>query len=212
VHTKRVIEICQKMIDLKLDIEWTCLSRVDTLREEMIPLMKKAGCKRIYFGAESGSPTVLTYLNKEINLKDAISSMRLCKASGIETLGFFIIGSPAEDEIEFQKSVNFAIEADFDFITVSELIPYPGTELFENVKEKINFSLLPYKNEWKDPTIKERNKQREKEFYKRFYYRRKYLTQSAIRAIKHPLEYFENFKKLSFYLVSQKQKKRADLF
>jgi len=210
VHTKRVVELCQKMIDLNLDIEWTCLSRISTLKEEMVPIMKQAGCKRIYFGVESGSQKVLNYLNKPTDLTEAISTIRLCKKYGIESLAFFIIGAPVEEEEDFYASVNFAIDADFDYIAVSELIPYPGTELFDALRDQIDFSLFPYKNEWKDKSMKERNKIREKKFYQHFYYRSKYVLKSARNVLKHPMEYIANVRKLSVYLLSQKQGKRAD--
>jgi anaerobic magnesium-protoporphyrin IX monomethyl ester cyclase len=210
VHAKRVIDICTKLIDLKIDIEWTCLSRVDTLTEEMIIWMKKSGCKRIYFGIESGSDKVLKYLNKNVNLKDALSTLHKCKAHGIETLGFFIVGAPVEEDEDFYASVNFAIEADFDYITASELIPYPGTDFYEAVKDEVNFTLFPYKNEWKSASLRARNKAREKEFYKRFYYRKKYFFKSASKVLNHPIQYLDNFRKLSNFLVIQKESRRSD--
>ena len=209
VKTSRVIEICQKMIELEIGIDWACLSRMDSLNKEIIPLMKKAGCKRIYFGVESGSKKVLNYLNKDTNLVDALSVFRSCKDNGIDIVGFFIIGAPVEEREDFLESIDFAIEADFDYITVNKLIAYPGTELFEKLKDQINFSLFPYKNEWKNSNIEKRTEQMEKEFYKRFYYRKKFILKNAKKILQNPVEYFDNFKKLSSYLVIQKQNQRA---
>lgn len=210
VHPKRVIDICKKIIDLKIDIEWTCLSRVDTLREEMIPWMKKAGCKRIYFGVESGSEQILKYLNKETDLSLAKAILNLCKKQKIETLGFFIVGTPAETDADFNASVNFAIEADFDFIAVSRLTPYPGTALFDSLKDEIDFSLLPYKNKWRNEKLNEVAQIREKEFYKRFYYRPGYVTKNIKKAISSPIEFMGNIQKLSMYMLSPKNSTRAD--
>jgi radical SAM superfamily enzyme YgiQ (UPF0313 family) len=210
VHPARVIDICQKMIEAGIHIDWTCLSRLDTLKEEMIPWMKKAGCKRIYFGVESASPKVLNFLNKNLDLKKSESIVRLCRANGIETLGWFIVGAPNEDEEAFQESVNYAIRADFDFISVSELTIYPGTELFEKMKDEINFSLLPYVNTWKDEERSKINHQREKEFYRRFYYRRAFMTRTFMSFVKNPLEYVQTGLKLSRYMVATTQSKRAD--
>lgn len=212
VHTKRVIEICQKIIDKNIKIEWTCLSRVDTLRPEMVPIMKKAGCKRIYFGVESGSVKTLKYLNKNINLKDSLDVLRLCKKYRIETLGFFIVGVPNETNEDFLESVEFAIKADFDYITVNQLIPYPGTELFDDLKEEINFSLLPYKNEWKNAELKNRNSIREKKFYRMFYFRPRYFLKSIQRIMNHPIDFLQNFSKLSNYLFKKKKQQKNNYF
>ncbi len=210
VHTRRVVEICQKMVELNMDIDWTCLSRIDTLREEMLPWMKKAGCKRIYFGVESGSTKVLRYFNKEIDMEQALSVLSKCSAYGIETVGFFIIGAPVEEETDFKESVDFAINAKFDYITVNEFTPYPGTVIFDALSSQVDFSLFPYKNEWKDASIHERNKQREKEFYRLFYFRRKYVLQNIIKAISQPREYINNVLKLANYIFVKRKQQRSD--
>lgn len=212
VHTNRVIEICQRMIELKLDIEWTCLSRLDTLREEMLPWMKKAGCKRIYFGVESGSPKVLEYLNKNLDLEKGLELVGLCKKHGIETHGWFIVGAPNETDEDFIESVRYALKADFDYIAVSELILYPGTELYERLKHQINFSLFPYKNEWENPSLIERNRERERQFYRQFYFRKKYVQAKIKHAINHPVEYAQNAWKLAGYILKPQQTTRADYF
>lgn len=212
VHTSRVIEICKRMIELQLDIEWTCLSRLDTLREEMLPWMKKAGCKRIYFGVESGSPKVLKYLNKEMDLGKAIETIHLCRKNGIETHGWFIVGAPVETDEDFNDSVNFALLAGFDFIAVSELILYPGTMLYEELKNEVDFSLFPYKNQWKDTARLAMNQRREREFYSRFYFRKQYIQTKIRHALKHPFEYLHNTWSLAEYILKPKSSARADYF
>lgn len=212
VHTNRVIEICKRMVELNLDLEWTCLSRLDTLRPEMLPWMKKAGCKRIYFGVESGSPKVLKSLNKDIDLTYGEQVIRNCKNNGIETLGFFIVGAPAEDEVEFQKSIEFAIRSQLDYVTVSELILYPGTVLYEQLKQEVDFSLLPYSNTWKDHTLAKRNSERARRFYRQFYFRKSYLLAKIIHATTHPLEYLQNILKLAAYILKPQKAVRADYF
>jgi anaerobic magnesium-protoporphyrin IX monomethyl ester cyclase len=210
VHTKRVIEVCQKMIEEKIEIDWTCLSRVDTLRPEMIPWMKKAGCKRIYFGIESGSAKVLHYLNKDVNMADPISVLKMCTKNGIETIGFFIVGAPNETREDFLESVNFAIEADLDYITVNKLIPYPGTPLFDDLQKELNFSLFPYTNEWKDPTVDKHMDALEKEFYKRFYFRWSYVFKNMGKVCAHPLEYLYSLRKLTAFLFTKQEASRSD--
>lgn len=207
---KRVIDLCERILALNLKLDWTCLSRLDTLKEEMIPIMKKAGCKRIYFGVESGSPRVLKFLNKELDLEESLHIVKKCREAGIETLGWFIVGAPNEDEAAFEESVQYAIKADFDYIAVSELILYPGTQLYDTLKDEVDFSLLPYKNEWKDKSKKAMNQQREKEFYRRYYYRRRYVMNALRQSLKHPREYFSNALKLTSYLLLPAQAKRAD--
>lgn len=212
VQPARVIEICKMMIEQNIELEWTCLSRLDSLKEEMLPWMKKSGCKRIYFGVESGSKKVLQFLNKEMDLDKAAATIHSCKRHGIETFGWFIVGAPNEDEEAFEESIRFAIRADFDYIAVSELTVYPGTELYDKLRHSVQFSLLPYANNWNDPERVERNKKREREFYQRFYFRRRYAVSKVKHALNYPVEYFRNIIKLANYLAAPHQTKRADYF
>jgi len=210
IHSKRVIEICQKIIDLNLDIEWTCLSRPDSLREEMLPWMQKAGCKRIYFGIESGSPKVLEYMNKELDLELSQKNLQLCRQYQIETLGFFILGAPVEEDSDFRMSVDFAIRAELDYVILSTLIAYPGTAFYESVKNDVDFSILPYKNEWKNSKIAAVGKQREKDFYRMFYIRRGYLALSLKRIITQPLEFIGHSSKVLSFMANVRSSSKRE--
>jgi anaerobic magnesium-protoporphyrin IX monomethyl ester cyclase len=210
VHTKRVVEICQKMIENKINIDWTCLSRVDTLKQEMIPWLKKAGCKRVYFGIESGSSSVLEYLDKDVDLSEHLQVFKACSKHRIETIGFFVVGSPNETRKDFLDSIQFAINADLDYITVNKLIPYPGTPLFDKLKAEINFSLFPYKNEWINTEVEKQLNSLEKEFYRKFYFRWRYVFKTFKKIWEHPLEYLDNVKKLGSYILSKPKGSRSD--
>lgn len=211
-HPKRVVEICEKMMEKGIRLPWTCLSRLDTLKPDVIPLMKAAGCKRIYFGVESGSPKVLAFLNKPLDLTDGVRIVQACRQHGIETLGWFIVGAPPEDDAAFEESVQFALAANFDYISVSELTIYPGTELYEKMQLEIDFSLLPYRNRWKDQDRIARNKARERIFYRRFYFRMGYVWQTIQRILRHPGEYMRNGLKLAYFLIRPPKDQRADYF
>lgn len=204
VSPRRVIEVCKKMIEQKLHIQWTCLSRTDTLRREMLPWMQQAGCKRIYFGVESGSPKVLKYLNKEMDVQESLENLKLCKEYGMETLGFFLVGTPVETDEDFAMSVNYAIDAELDYIIVSSITPYPGTPFFEMLRDEIDFSILPYRNEWRDKSLTARAKAREKEFYRRYYLRQRYVMNSLNRMSSHPVHFIKNSLKLASFMLKER--------
>lgn len=171
VNKKRVIEICKGMVENNLRLKWTCLSRTDTLTEEMLHWMKKAGCTRIYFGLESGSQRMLDYYKKSINLAEAAETLRLCRKVGVETAGFFMAGLPIETPDDFEQTIRFAQRAQLTFAMVGELTLYPGTELYEMHKDDVEFSLFPYVNRFRDKSLSERFGKWREEFHRRFYYR-----------------------------------------
>ncbi|MFH1288977.1 MAG: radical SAM protein [bacterium] len=165
----------------KYKINWTCLSRVDTLNKELAVAMKNSGCKRVYLGIESGSQKILNLLNKNINVSCLKEKLREIKSSGLEISGFFITGIPGETEEDLDKSIRLAIETDLDYIVVKILKIWPGTELYNRYGGK------------KD--LKEERKaiEREKRFYREFYFRPQYIIKRIKNIFTHPEEIITGF-------------------
>jgi len=132
---KRLITICQGIIDLKLDISWTCLGRVTSIDAANLALMKRAGCWQISFGIESGSQEILGTIHKNVTLEQIRHGVGLCHAAGIFSKGFFIVGHPGETRQTLQQSLDFALELPLDDISVTMLTPFPGTEIYERAAE-----------------------------------------------------------------------------
>jgi len=189
VNKRRVIEICKELVARKFNLQWCCLSRTDNLTDEMLHWMKKAGCTRIYFGLESGSQRILDLYQKNIKVEEAIESLLLCRKYGIETTGFFMSGFPEETEEDFDKTIAFAIKAKLTFASVNPLSPYPGTSLYDRLAPDLDFSLFPYKNEFKDPQIVLNFTKRKKKFYKAFYMRPNYVLSNVPSIIKNFSEF-----------------------
>jgi radical SAM superfamily enzyme YgiQ (UPF0313 family) len=174
---KRVIEFCKLMIEKGYqNLPWSALSRPDTMDLEMLKWMKKAGCTRLYIGMESGSQKVLDFYNKNVDVAVSMANIKAAKDLGFEIMGFFMVGAPNETQKEVEESINFSIQAGFDFITVGELIPYPGTSLYDKMKSELNFSLIPYKNEFIRNEQEKRVYQFQKLFFKRFYFRPAFIA------------------------------------
>ena len=97
-YRKNVKDFCNRIIDEKIDISWVCFSRVDTIDEETLGLMKKAGCHQIMYGIESGSGGILKNINKKITREKAIEAVKMTKKAGIECRATFMLGNPGETE------------------------------------------------------------------------------------------------------------------
>lgn len=133
---RRVIEICDEIKRRGLDVDWSCSSRVDTINEELLKKMREAGCSAIYYGVESASPDVLKYYRKRIDLDKVKRAVEMTKRAGIATICSFIIGAPYERKEDMKKTLKFALKLDPDYAQFSVLTPYPGTEIYEEAKQK----------------------------------------------------------------------------
>ncbi|MDP2909512.1 MAG: radical SAM protein, partial [bacterium] len=130
VDRQRVLDICQGIIKRKIDISWDIRTRVNTVDEEILIALKNAGCQRIHYGVEAGTQRILNILRKGITLEMAEKAFRLTKKAGIQTAGYFIIGSPSETEEEILATINFAKKLNPDFVHFTILTPYPATDLY----------------------------------------------------------------------------------
>lgn len=131
----RLMEICNRLIDLKLDISWTCLGRVNQVSAETLALMRRAGCWQISYGIESGSQVTLDLIRKDVTLEQIRLAVAMSHRAGLRTKGFFIVGHPGETRQTLGQTIDFALGLPLDDISVSLLTPFPGTELYERAGE-----------------------------------------------------------------------------
>ena len=142
LHRKRIMDICAEIERRGLKIAWKCEGRVDNLDAEMLTAMKRAGCKMIAFGVESGNPESLALLRKDIKVEETIATFRLMKEIGVYSLAYMILGVPGEDLDDVWASIRFAREIGADYVQFSSLSAMPGTSLsmqFESSASVTNF-------------------------------------------------------------------------
>jgi anaerobic magnesium-protoporphyrin IX monomethyl ester cyclase len=136
VNREQVVELCRLMIEEKIDVRWTCNSRVDYVDEEMLRLMGKAGCWLISWGIESGNEQILRHARKGAYPDKAERALRWAREAGIKNWGYFIIGLPRETEETIRQTIDFSKKLPLDIALFHVAAPYPGTPFFfEVVKE-----------------------------------------------------------------------------
>lgn len=127
---KRLKEICSGIIKNGWKISWQCCARIEQVNEELLKLMKKAGCWEIEYGIESGDPKILKLMRKGVNLKKARQVIKMTHDIGIEARGNFIFGNIGETTQSLQKTIDFILSTDLDYVQQSFLTPYPGSEVY----------------------------------------------------------------------------------
>ncbi|MCX7914225.1 MAG: radical SAM protein [Thermodesulfovibrionales bacterium] len=138
INSKRVIEICKKIIDNGLKINWYAISRVNFIDEEMLYWMRKAGCIQISYGVESGSEKIRQKLNKSISTKDIKRAFELTKRYGILPRAYFIYGAPGEDDQTIKETLDLMREIK-PLSTIFYILDiFPGTALYDDFRTKNN--------------------------------------------------------------------------
>ena len=142
-------ELLSSMCELftKHKVTWNCNSRIDILRREDLNLMAQSGCLKLELGVESGSPRILSLIKKEIILSQVEDSFAWAKEAGIWRTAYLMIGShPDENISDLMLTKKFIKKIKPDLITFTIAVPYPGTELYRQMKRH---DLLTTEN-WED--------------------------------------------------------------
>ena len=135
VSREQVVGICEGILERKLNIRWTCNSRVDFVDPEMLQLMHRAGCWMISWGIESGNREILRRVRKGITPEQVERALRWSREAGIHNWGYFIIGLPGETEETIQETIRFAKKLPLDLALFHIAAPHPGTPFFFEVVE-----------------------------------------------------------------------------
>ncbi|MBP9501822.1 MAG: radical SAM protein, partial [Candidatus Promineofilum sp.] len=135
VSRAQVMRLCELMIEEKINIRWTCNSRVDYVDEELLQMMAKAGNWVISWGIESGNDDILRHARKGAYTERAAQSLAWARKAGILNWGYFIIGLPGETEETIRQTIDFAKKLPLDIALFHVAAPYPGTPFFFEVVE-----------------------------------------------------------------------------
>jgi len=131
IDRQRVLDICSAIASEKLDIKWYCNTRANLLDEELIIAMKRAGCRGISIGVESGSQKILDGASKRITVEEAKNTIKIAKKHGIKVLCSFIFGLPGESWETVGETIRFVKETLPTGVQFNVAVPYPGTKLYD---------------------------------------------------------------------------------
>ena len=186
LNKKFVRDFCKEIKRRNLKFWWGCTSRVDTLDEELLQLMKDSGCITIFMGVESADQQMLDKMNKSITLEKTEKAFKLARKIGIRTIASCVIGMPEDTRENIKKTIKFVDNLKPNYALYSLATPYPGTrfykETFEknliNIKDWSKFTLLDPVLKTIDCSSKELRKIQKKAFL-RFYLRPNYLARQV---------------------------------
>lgn len=185
LNKKWMYELCDRILEKRLDIVWSCFAAINTITPELLARMKAAGCWNIFYGIESPDEE----LKKKIRIQkfgsvDHVKQIvRETQAAGIEVRAAFMVGLPGETPEAAMKTLTMAIELEPDYAQWNYTVPYPGTELWADARSQGRFiakswgefsnwypSYLPTAYESPEDLVRLR-----KEILRRFYLRPAYV-------------------------------------
>ncbi|MBI5246473.1 MAG: cobalamin B12-binding domain-containing protein [Elusimicrobia bacterium] len=202
-------EFCNLLIAENLDVIWSCYAAVNTVDLPLLKLMKKAGCWNIFYGIETGNPTLMKNIGadrKNTNADRIRGIMKDTRAAGIEVRGSFMVALPGETPELAEETIKFALELDPEYAQFSATTPYPGTKLYDEIKAgkwgKLTTEDFSEYQGWNIVFLPEGYKDKEavrainNAAFRRFYFRPKYILKKilATRSFEDIKRYFKGLK------------------
>jgi anaerobic magnesium-protoporphyrin IX monomethyl ester cyclase len=200
IRKNRLHELADLLVAEQLNhVPWIFVNgiRANLADLDLLVKLRKAGLKRTAFGVETGDEQMIIKIDKHIDHDTIRQAFKNAKAAGIETIGFFIIGLPGDTRESMQRTIDFAIELDPMIANFSMMTPYPGTVVYEQVKQGGRFLV----HDWEDYVFFDTKARYEmgdltaelveemyRKAYRQFYWRPKYVARAMGRK-----EFWMNF-------------------
>jgi radical SAM superfamily enzyme YgiQ (UPF0313 family) len=133
IDVKRAKTICHEIINRKYDLKTAFPNgiRADFVDEEMVDLFADMGVYNIAYGIESANENIRKKIKKTMDIEKLKKAITLTAGRGIIVSGFFMVGFPNETEKEMEETIRFACKSKLHIANFSRVIPFPGTELFD---------------------------------------------------------------------------------
>jgi radical SAM superfamily enzyme YgiQ (UPF0313 family) len=166
-YREPVVALCEAILSRGWRFRWTCQTRFDQIDEELLQLMKRAGCRLIHFGVETGAQRHVEALKKGLKLDQIREQHALVRRAGLETALFFLIGHPGETADEQVATIELACELNPDYASFNIASPYPGTR-FHGLAGAFDEPFPPYDHHSHDLAALEQMRRRAlRDFYLR---------------------------------------------
>ena len=137
--------VCREILKRNLKITWSCNCRTD-VNLNLLPLMKRAGCRMLMVGFEFGTQEALDAVRKGTTLEQSVRLAKEAQRLGFTVHGCFMFGAPGETIQSARKTIEFAKSLPMDTVQFSGICAYPGSEIYQWARD--NGSLVP--NTWRE--------------------------------------------------------------
>ena len=137
LYKNHFMKLCELLIERDYDFNIWAYARIDTVKEEYLATLKKAGINWLALGIESGNAVVRKDVVKgkftEVNIRDLVEKIQ---GHGINVIGNYIFGLP-EDTIEtMQDTLDMAMDLNCEFANFYSAMAYPGSKLFLDAQKE----------------------------------------------------------------------------
>ena len=138
-----VLDLCEAMIASGINLEWSCLSRVEQVDYPLLLRMEQAGCWQISYGIESGSQKTLDLLRKNNTLEQTEAAVVAAHRAGIQVRATYMVAVPGETREDVLSTIRYAKKLGTMYASFQVTVPLPGTVIYEEAHARKGTVCLP---------------------------------------------------------------------
>lgn len=131
ISQKRAIDFCEELLGRDIRIIWAMETRVNLVSDELLKMVKRAGCIQVGFGVESGSQEALDRMKKNIRIEDTVQAFKLCREHGLRTFANMMLNTPEETSEDVRKTIALKKHIKASHASVYLTMPMIGTDIYE---------------------------------------------------------------------------------
>src|SRR6476646_7708560 len=131
LNARHVHGICDAIIERGYDLNIWAYARVDSVKDDMLDKLKRAGFNWLAFGIEAASERVRDDVDKGFGQQEIFHTIDKVRAAGINVIGNYIFGLPEDDLQSMQATLDLALELNCEFANFYSAMAYPGSPLYD---------------------------------------------------------------------------------
>lgn len=137
LNRTHVMGICDRIIERGYDLNIWAYARVDSIKDEFLDKLNRAGFRWLALGIESGSKHVRDGVEKgRFGTAEIIQVVRKIQNAGINVIGNYIFGLPDDTYASMEETLALAIEANCEFANFYCAMAYPGSKLYTMAEQQ----------------------------------------------------------------------------
>ncbi|MBW2276657.1 MAG: radical SAM protein [Deltaproteobacteria bacterium] len=138
-NRKRITALCERLAREPLKLQFNCAVHAGHADDDLLEMLKEAGCLMVSLGIESGDPELLQRHKSSAKLEQMEETVRKIQSHGLRAKGLFMMGLPGETKESIQRTSDFVLSLGLDDMNMSKFTPFPGAPCWDTINEDGTF-------------------------------------------------------------------------
>lgn len=206
-NRERIEKLCGMLRSRPLKMTFNCAVRVGHADDDLLRMLKAAGCWMVSLGIESGAPEILARHKTKVDFSEMRSTVKRIQKAGIRAKGLFMMGLPGETEETIRMTTDFISGLELDDMNMTKFTPFPGSPIYQRIHDEgtfeeqwelmncLNFVFVP-----KGIASRERLDELYKQFLRQFYTGRNWVRKFGPLLFRSPHSTLRLLRNMPVYL------------